>query len=66
MVHGQEDTESEMVESADRRIALSRHRGGEESERKAKISLQSGASLYANARFESPRLESMKVSKVLR
>ena len=55
------------MESADRRVALSRHRGGEESERKAKISLQSGASLYANARLESPRLENKcKVLKVFK
>ena len=31
------------------------------SERRTKISLQSGASLYANARVESPRLESVSI-----
>ena len=33
---GQEDVESKMVESADRRVGLSRHRRPEESEKKKK------------------------------
>ena len=56
-MRGQEDAKSEMV-------AVLRHRRGWSLDRKTKDkSFNTGASLYANARYESPRLETNVVFK---